>query len=226
MPTRTLIAESMTPDAERLTLTLEEGHHVVRVRGELLMSSRVSGSEEALAKLALAAGTGGTAPRVLVGGLGIGFTLRAVLDELGPSARVDVLELLEAVVDWNRGPLAAHAGRPLDDPRVTVIVDDVLAHLAAGVQRYDAIVLDVDNGPEAFTVRANGRLYTPAGLAPLHAALHAGGVMVLWSAFRSPNFERRLRRAGFQVTTETVRARGAVRKGARHTVFKAVRPGP
>ena len=226
MPTRTLIAESMTPDAERLTLTLEEGHHVVRVRGELLMSSRVSGSEEALAKLALAACTGGAAARVLVGGLGIGFTLRAVLDELGPSARVDVLELLEAVVDWNRGPLAAHAGRPLDDPRVTVIVDDVLAHLAAGVQRYDAIVLDVDNGPEAFTVRANGRLYTPAGLATLHAALRAGGVMVLWSAFRSPDFERRLHRAGFRVTVETVRARGAVRKGARHTVFKAVRPRP
>lgn len=225
MPPRTLIAESLTPDRERLTLTLEDGHHVVRVRGELLMSSRVSGSEEALAKLALAGRASDTAPHVLVGGLGIGFTLRAVLDELGPSARVDVLELLEAVVDWNRGPLAAHAGQPLDDPRVTVVVGDVLAHLAAVNQRYDAMVLDVDNGPEAFTVRANGRLYTPAGLATLRAALRPGGVMVLWSAFRSPDFERRLRGAGFSVTTETVRARGAVRKGARHTVFSATRPG-
>jgi len=223
MSSRTLIAESLTPDGERLSLTLEEGHHVVRVRGELLMSSRVSGSEEALAKLALSGRASGAASRVLVGGLGIGFTLRAVLDELGPAARIDVLELLEAVVDWNRGPLAAHAGHPLGDPRVTVIVDDVLAHLTAVGQGYDAIVLDVDNGPEAFTVKANARLYTPAGLATLHAALHPGGVMVLWSAFRSPDFERRLRRAGFSVTTETVRARGAVRKGARHTVFKAVR---
>jgi spermidine synthase len=224
LSSRTLIAESLTPDQERLTLTLEEGHHVVRVRGELLMSSRISGSEEALAKLALSDSAAGVAPRVLVGGLGIGFTLRAVLDELGPTSQIDVLELLEAVVDWNRGPLAAHAGKPLDDPRVSVIVNDVLAHLAAVNRRYDAIILDIDNGPEAFTVKANGRLYTPAGLATLHAALRPGGVMVLWSAFRSPDFERRLRGAGFSVTTETVRARGAVRKGARHTVFRALRP--
>ena len=138
MPSRTLIAESLTPDGERLSLTLEEGHHVVRVRGELLMSSRLSGSEEALAKLALSGCASGAASRVLVGGLGIGFTLRAVLDELGPSARIDVLELLEAVVDWNRGPLATHAGHPLGDPRVAVIVDDVLAHLTAVEYGYDA----------------------------------------------------------------------------------------
>lgn len=205
-------------------MTLEDGHHVVRVRGELLMSSRVSGSEEALAKLALAGRASDAALRVLVGGLGIGFTLRAVIDELGPAARIDVLELLDAVVDWNRGPLAAHAGQPLDDPRVTVIVGDVLTHLAAANQPYDAIILDIDNGPEAFTVKANYKLYTPAGLATLYAALRPGGVMALWSAFRSPDFERRLRGAGFSATTETVRARGAVRKGARHTVFMATRP--
>ncbi len=222
MSSRTLIAESLTPDRERLTLTLEQGHHVVRVRGELLMSSRISGSEEELARLALSGRD--DISRVLVGGLGLGFTLRAVLDALGPAARVDVLELLDAVVEWNRGPLAAYAGQPLEDPRVAVIVRDVLAHLAGVNQAYDAIVLDIDNGPEAFTVKANNRLYAPAGLATLYAALRAGGVMVLWSAFRSPAFERLLRGAGFGVTSVTVRARGAVRKGARHTVFRATRP--
>ncbi len=224
MAHRTLVAESLTPDQESLTLTLEEGHHVVRVRGEILMSSRVSGSEEAMAKLAFSDRASGNFSRVLVGGLGMGFTLRAVLDELGPTAQVDVLELLAPVVDWNRGPLAAYAKQPLDDPRVEVIVQDVLAHLAAVAQAYDGIVLDIDNGPEAFTVAANNRLYTPNGLAILYAALRDEGVMVLWSAFRSPRFERLLRGAGFSATSVTVRARGAVGKGARHTVFRATRP--
>ena len=192
---RTLIAEAVTPDGEALTLTLEAGHHVVRVRNELLMSSRVSGSEEALARLALCDRASGNANRVLVGGLGMGFTLRAVLDALSPDARADALELLAPVVDWNRGPLAAHAGQPLADPRVTDIVRDVLAHLEESDQVYDAIILDIDNGPEAFTVKANDRLYQPTGLSTLHTALRSGGVMVLWSAFRSPPFEKRLRGA-------------------------------
>lgn len=224
MASRTLVAESVTPDQEALTLTLEQGHHVVRVRGEILMSSRVSGSEEAMAKLAFSERANGTRARVLVGGLGMGFTLRAVLDELGPAAQVDVLELLAPVVDWNRGPLAAYAKQPLDDPRVEIIVRDVLTHLAGFAQAYDGIVLDIDNGPEAFTVAANNRLYAPSGLAILYAALRPGGVMVLWSAFRSPHFERLLRGAGFSATSVTVRARDAVGKGARHTVFKATRP--
>ena len=224
MAQRTLVAESVTPDQESLTLSLEEGHHVVRVRGEILMSSRVSGSEEAMARLAFSERTSSNCSRVLIGGLGMGFTLRAVLDELGPSARIDVLELLAPVVDWNRGPLAAYARQPLDDPRVEVIVQDVLAHLAAVAQAYDAIVLDIDNGPEAFTVAANNRLYTPTGLAILYAALRDGGVMVLWSAFKSSRFERLLRGAGFSAASVTVRARGTAAKGARHTVFRATRP--
>lgn len=226
MAYRTIVAESVTPDQEALTLTLEQGHHVVRVRGEILMSSRVSGSEQAMAKLAFAERATGSRARVLVGGLGMGFTLRAVLDEVGPAAQVDVLELLAPVVEWNRGPLAAYAGQPLDDPRVEIIVRDVLAHLAGLAQAYDVIVLDIDNGPEAFTVAANNRLYTPSGIAILYAALRVGGAMVLWSAFRSPNFERLLRNAGFSATSVTVRARGAVSKGARHTVFRATRPHP
>lgn len=224
MAPRTLIAQSLTPDQEPVTLTLEQGHHVVRVRGEVLMSSRVSGSEQALAQLAFAGTVGGPVRRVLVGGLGMGFTLRAVLDELDASAQVDVLELLAAVVEWNRGPLAAYAAQPLDDPRVTITVADVLAHLVTVGPAYDAIVLDIDNGPEAFTVATNNRLYLPAGLANLYAALREGGVMVLWSAFRSPRFERLLRAAGFQTTSVTVRARGAIGKGARHTLFKGTRP--
>ncbi len=224
MKHRTLIAQSLTPDQESLSLSLEEGHHVVRVRGEVLMSSRVSGSEQALARLAFADAGDGQFRRVLVGGLGMGFTLRAVLDELDSAARVEVLELLAPVVAWNRGPLAAYAARPLDDPRVEITVADVLAHLTGVAPAFDAIVLDVDNGPEAFTVAANHRLYTPAGLAVLYAALREGGVMVLWSAFRSPRFERLLRAAGFNTTSVTVRARGAVGKGAKHTLFKGTRP--
>lgn len=223
-PYRTLIADATTPDREPLTLTLEAGHHVVRVRGELLMSNRVSGSEEALATLALGARPPHDA-RVLIGGLGMGFTLRAVLDALGSEAKVQVLELLAAVVEWNCAWLASHAGHPLDDPRAMVIVRDVVDHLARDdAGRYDAIILDIDNGPEAFTVKSNQRLYQPAGLALLYEALRPGGTLVLWSAFRSPPFEKRLRSAGFAVETVTVRARGTVRKGARHTVFKARRP--
>lgn len=224
MTLRTLVARSLTPDGEALTLTLEQGDHVVRVRGEVLMSSRVSGSEEALAWLALAERDMGRQPRVLVGGLGMGFTLRAVLDALDDTAQVEVVELLEEVVHWNEGPLADYAGRPLDDARVTVIVRDLLDHLTQVTPGYDALILDVDNGPEAFTVAANQRLYTPAGLAMLFAALRPGGVMVLWSAFRAPRFEHLLRGAGFIASTTTARARGAVRKGAKHTLFKAVRP--
>ena len=224
MAHRTLVAESATPDRESLTLTTEQGHHVVRVRGEVLMSSRVSGSEEALARLAFSDRPSSELSQVLVGGLGMGFTLRAVLDELGPTARIDVLELLAPVVEWNRGPVAAYAGQPLDDPRVAIIVRDVLAHLMGGAHTYDGIVLDIDNGPEAFTVAANSRLYSPSGLAILYAALRPGGVMVLWSAFRSTRFEQLLRGAGFSATSVTVRARGAAGKGARHTVFRAIRP--
>lgn len=220
-----LIAESVTPDHERLTLTLEQGQHVVRVRNEVLMSSRVSGSEETLARLALAEHTREDISRVLVGGLGMGFTLRAVLSQIGPNAKVVVSELLQAIVDWNRGPLGGYAGQPLEDPRVEILVGDVLAHLTTVKQAYDAIVLDIDNGPEAFTIAANNRLYTPSGLATLYAALRSGGVLVVWSAFKSPRFEQRLRGAGFSAESVTVRARGNIAKGARHTVFRGVRKG-
>lgn len=229
MRPRELIAESTTPDGESLTLTLERGEYVVRVRGETLMSARMSGSEQAMATLVSQAGKLGGAARVLVGGLGMGFTLRAVLDQAAPSTKIEVIELLADVVAWNRGPLASLAQHPLDDPRVDVRMGDLLDYLSGltsvsgggGAGGFDAILLDIDNGPEAFTVRGNDRLYQYAGLALLRGALRDGGVIVLWSAFRSPAFERRLRRAGFAVRTETVRARAG--KGARHTLFFAIR---
>jgi spermidine synthase len=221
MRQRELIAESTTPDGESLTLTLEGGEHVVRVRGETLMTARMSGSEQAMATLASQAGKLGEATRVLVGGLGMGFTLRAVLDQAAASAKVEVIELLPDVVAWNRGPLASLAQHPLDDPRADVRMGDLVDYLAESESGFDAILLDIDNGPEAFTVRGNDRLYQHAGLALLRRALRDGGVFVLWSAFRSPAFERRLRRAGFDVRTETARARAG--KGARHTLFFAIR---
>ncbi len=226
MTPRTPLDSALTPDGEALTLSLENGEHVVRVRGELLMSSRVSGSEQAMARFAVDGAPRGDAGRFLVAGLGMGFTLRALLDALGAAARVEVIELLAEVVAWNRGPLAHHAQHALDDPRVTVSVGD-LRELADGARgRYDAILVDVDNGPEAFTVSGNASLYDAAGVAALYRALVAGGTLVLWSAFRSPAFERRLRAAGFSARSETVRARGPVRRGARHTLFVAVRPAP
>lgn len=221
---RELLAAATTPDGEPLTLSVEGEEHVVRVRGETLMTSRSSGSEQAMAELVFADGAPRAGARILVGGLGIGFTLRALLDRVDASARITVVELLGEVVHWNRDLLAGFAGRPLDDPRVDVRVGDLLEHLSEPGHGYDAILLDIDNGPEAFTVRGNERLYQPAGLALLFGALRAGGVAVLWSAFRSPAFERRLRRAGFDARSVPVRARAQVGKGARHTLFVATRP--
>lgn len=221
----TVLAASTTPDGDSLTLSREGREFVVRIRGEALMSTRRSGSEQAMATLALPARPPPADAQVLIGGLGIGYTLRAVLDRIGPRARVTVLELLGEVVDWNRGPLAACAGYALDDPRVEVRVGDLFDYLVAGSATFDAILLDVDNGPEAFTVRSNQRLYQPAGIAAVHRALRPGGVLVVWSAFRSQIFERRLRHVGFDARSVPVRARAEVGKGARHTLFVATRHG-
>lgn len=227
MRQRELIAESTTPDGEPLTLTIEHGEHVVRVRGETLMSARLSGSEQAMATLAFDAGALSGSARILVAGLGMGFTLRAVLDRAAPDACIRVVELLADVVQWNRGPLADYAGRPLDDRRVSVRVADLLDCLVDGTSAdavgFDAILLDIDNGPEAFTVASNERLYRSAGLALLHGALSDDGVMILWSAFRSTSFEKRLRRAGFDARSVAARARAGVGKGARHTLFVATK---
>ncbi len=187
-----------------------------------LMNSRLSGSEEALAALACAR-LASSRPAVLVGGLGMGFTLRAALAALPPGAQVTVAELVPAVVAWARGPMAElHAGS-LDDPRVAIREGDVADLLRGARGAYDAILLDVDNGPEGLTRPENDGLYGPAGLGAARAALRPGGVLAVWSAAPDRGFEARLRRAGLAVTTEVVKAHRG-RKGARHVVWIAVKP--
>ena len=192
----------------------------LRVAGLELMNSRQHGSEEALAALALAE-LARPAQHVLIGGLGMGFTLRAALDALPATARVSVAELVPQVAEWNRGPLAHLAGRPLADGRVKLAVADVADLLARATRAYDAVLLDTDNGPEGTTHEGNERLYSPAGLRAAHGALTPGGVLAVWSAFQSPAFARRLVAAGFAVSEKNVRSRG--KKGVRHVVWLARR---
>jgi spermidine synthase len=185
-----------------------------------LMNSRLSGSEEALATLACERLGTVEAPAVLIGGLGMGFTLRAALAVLGPKANVVVAELVPAIVAWARGPLAHLYGGSLEDRRVAILEGDV-AHLMVGRAAYDAILLDVDNGPDGLTHPANDRLYGEAGLRAARAALRPGGVLAIWSSAPDAGFTRRIGRAGFEVEERVVRARGG--RGARHVVWLAQR---
>lgn len=186
-----------------------------------LMSSRVRGSEEALAELGLAHLAGRESPRVLIGGLGMGFTLARALAVLSPGATVDVAEIVPTVVEWNRELFGHCAGHPLRDPRARVSVGDVADAIAAAKATYDAILLDVDNGPEGLSRPANDRLYGSRGLAALHAALRPTGVLAVWSSADHDAFDARLRRAPFRVERHHVRARRT--KGPRRTIWVAVR---
>lgn len=186
-----------------------------------LMNSRLYGSEEALATLTLDRLAGRPGPRVLIGGLGMGFTLRAALGRLGPEAKVEVAELVPEVVDWARGPMAALHQGALDDPRVTITLGDVGAVIAGG-KGYDAILLDVDNGPDGLSRTANDALYNARGLGLAKAALAKGGVLAVWSSGRDPGFTKRLNQAGFQTEEKMVRATG--KSGAKHTIWLAVKP--
>jgi spermidine synthase len=191
--------------------------------GKSLMSSRMHGSEEALAALACER-IASPAPSVLVGGLGMGFTLRATLDLLGAEATIVVAELLHGIVEWNRGDLGPLARHPLRDARVQLEISDVADVLQSVSDRFDAVLLDVDNGPDAFTADANARLYAERGLAAAHRALKPGGALAVWSAWEDRRFEQRLRYAGFAVHVERVRAR-LKKGGPKHTIFVA-RKGP
>ena len=194
----------------------------IRVNGCELMNSRAHGSEDALAELACARVADRPRPRVLIGGLGMGYTLASALRRLGASARVVVAELVPEVVVWNQGNLADLAGHPLRDTRVTVREVDVARILQAEHQAYDAILLDVDNGPDGLSLQSNNWLYSPAGLDAAFAALKPEGVLAVWSASPDRSFTRRLRQAGFAVDEVPVRARGQ-RGGGRHTIWIAVR---
>jgi spermidine synthase len=188
-----------------------------------LMNSRLSGSEEALAQLSCDKIRSRTNPKILIGGLGMGFTLRAALAELGDDAEITVAELVPAVVAWSRGPLAPVYGDSLDDPRVQIYEGDVGHLIGARESAWDAILLDVDNGPEGLTREANDSLYSFEGLAMARSALRPGGVLAVWSSEQNPAFTRRLRSSGYSVEEIKTRARG--KRGARHFIWLAVKPG-
>ena len=217
-----LLGEAETPEGGAMRLTVRDGEFVILVDGKTLMSSRLHGSEEALATAACQPLGQLEHPNVLVGGLGMGFTLRATLDLLPPAATVTVAELMPAVVEWNRGPLACLAGQPLDDGRVQLEIGDVGGILRQSHNRFDAILLDVDNGPTAFTATTNHSLYDNEGVAAAYACLSKPGVLAVWSAWDDRKFEHRLRFHGFSVLVDRVRAR-LQKGGARHTIFLALK---
>jgi spermidine synthase len=188
-----------------------------------LMNSRLSGSEEALATLTCARIRNRQRPQILIGGLGMGFTLRAALAELGPDARIIVAEIVPAVVSWARGPMAEVFGKSLTDPRVSIREGDVIDLIRSNPSTYDAILLDVDNGPEGLTRKANDDLYDVKGLSTARTALRPGGVLAVWSSGPNRTFTERLRTTGFGVDEVTVRANGA-RGGARHVLWIATNP--
>ena len=218
-----LLGQACTPEGDDLTLMRRSGEYVILANGRTLMSSRMHGSEEALATLACRRARTLEEPCVLVGGLGMGFTLRATLDLLPPAATVVVAELLPAVVEWNRGPLGPLAEHPLKDRRVRVDVGDVAATLRSGAARFDAVLLDVDNGPDALTAPHNAALYNDRGLAAIRAALKIDGVLAVWSAREDRKFEQRLRHGAF--TVEVARVRGRLKKGGpHHAIFLGHNP--
>ncbi|MEM7586640.1 MAG: hypothetical protein AAF560_24840 [Acidobacteriota bacterium] len=216
------LGQVTTRDGHELVLYCRGDRYQIRLNGLELMTSEAHGSEEAMGEMAREALEHVLAPRVLIGGLGMGFTLRAALDAFGASAEVVVAEVFPEVVKWNRGPLAHLANRPMDDPRVRVVEADVNTLLEE--EAFDAILLDVDNGPTAFTLDSNGALYNARGIERLAAALTPGGALVVWSSDEAPNFERRLRRAGLEVTRRDVPACGAD-GGPLHTLYRAVSIG-
>lgn len=213
-----MLGQTLTPDGTMLKLTRRDNEYIILANGESLMSSRMHGSEEALATLGCQRVRTLEQPCVLIGGLGMGFTLRATLDLLPPDAMVVVAEMVPAVVEWNRGPLGPLAGHPLKDKRVRIEMGDVAVTLRSGPGKFDAVLLDVDNGPTAFTASDNAWLYDDRGIAAARAALKMDGVLAVWSARDDQKFEKRLRYGRFAVQVE--RVRGRLKKGGpHHTIF-------
>lgn len=211
-----LLDRFVTPDGQELTFHRRDGDYFVYLDGDELMSSRAPGSERALAERAC--GGLGSRPRVLIGGLGLGFTLRAALDVLPAGAEVVVAEVFACVIEWNRSYVPDLQGGALTDRRTRLVHADVW-DLVRGNGPWDAILLDVDNGPVAWCLESNWRLYDKAGLLQIQAALAPGGVVAFWSAQPDPRFVKMLRKSGFEASSHTARARGE--RGARHTIFVA-----
>lgn len=200
------LGKASMPDGSTLELRHHDGEYVIRADTYDLMSSRRHGSEEAMMALALPKPKPGA--RVLVGGLGMGYTLRAALDLLPPDGVAVVSELVPAVAEWNRGPLGPLAGNPLDDPRTELRVGNVVDIIRESAEAFDAILLDVDNGPGRLSEAGNFRLYTAVGLKAITGALRTGGAVAVWSDGPAPAFERELRRAGLEPSTHKMKVHG------------------
>jgi spermidine synthase len=207
---------------EELRLMRRGAEFSIKLGTNELMNSRLSGSEAALATLAAKKLEANKKPQLLIGGLGMGFTLRAALAVLGADARIVVAELVPAVVAWARGPMAEIFGGSLSDPRVSIRETDVTEVIRSHKSKFDAILLDVDNGPEGLTRKANDALYDSAGLNAAHAALRRGGVLAVWSSGPNAAFSKRLRAAGFDVNEVAIRATGKG-GGARHVIWIATK---
>jgi spermidine synthase len=216
------LGEASTPDGTRITLRRRGHEFLLLADGRSLMPSTITGSEKALAEFGCRHVTKRAGARVLIGGLGMGFTVRAALDVLPADARIVVAELVPEVQSWNEQWLGDLAGHPLRDPRVSVVIGDALATLREDGDGFDAILLDVDNGPAEFAAEGNDALYGPAGLYSIGRALRPNGVLSVWSAWEDRRFLRRLQSLGFGTKIERVRGHG--RRGARHYVYLATRP--
>lgn len=218
-----LLDEAKIPESgETLRLKRRGREYSIMLGANELMNSRLFGSEEALAMLALEKLASRKGPRILIGGLGMGFTLRAALSAADEGACITIAELVPAVVAWARGPMAElHAGT-LDDPRVTIFEGDVGAAIRGANAAYDAILLDVDNGPDGLSRPGNDALYGAKSLAEARRALAPGGILAVWSSHPDPRFTQRLKQAGFATEEKRVRARG--KSGARHMIWLGVRP--
>jgi spermidine synthase len=212
-----------TPDgAQELRLKQRGAEFSIMLGTNELMNSRLSSSEEELAKLSCDRIAGHSRPKILIGGLGMGFTLRAALAELNADASVTVAELVPAVIAWARGPMAALFAGCLDNPRVNIREADVGHIIRSDVSAWDAVLLDVDNGPEGIVHKGNDALYSAAGLTAARTALKPGGVLAVWSQGPDNGFTRRLKQAGFAVEEVKTRANG--KRGARHVIWIATNP--
>jgi len=213
----TCLDKTLTPDGKTISLNEHDGTYSIRVDGADLMSTRRHASEEKVAELACAHAAGLHGARVLIGGLGFGFTLKAALSTLAADATVTVAEILPAVVAWNRNPAYPLAADAMADPRTIVLRKDVGEVIRESRGSFDSIVLDVDNGPSALSTSGNHRLYDYKGLQLARAALRPGGCVAFWSAAPDPAFEELLGRAGFEVDVR--RCRPHANSGGWHTIF-------
>ena len=213
----TTLDRALTPDGKTISLDEHDGSYTIRVDGISLMSTRQHASEEKLAALACAHLRGIRRARVLIGGLGFGFTLRAALGAVAADATVVMAEILSAVIAWNRNPVLPLAADVLADPRVTVRQQDVGEVIREARESFDSIILDVDNGPAALSTGSNGRLYDSAGLRNARAALRSAGCLAIWSVAHDPAFEKLMAQSGFTVEARRSRSHGSA--GRWHTLL-------